>query len=206
MKKENETREQWLARAVEALAPLFESKGYKVPPVRVSCGWPSSRGMSAKKPTIGECWDNKAADDKLNQIFISPRLKNPVEDYGVLPTLAHEVAHAVVGIKEKHNKVFGKCVRSIGLEGKLTATTGSADFLAHCNTLMEKLGPYPHAALNPSDRPTKKQTTRLIKCECDCGCSVRITRKWLDEVGAPTCGCGHKMNFEIPDELESDDE
>jgi hypothetical protein len=195
MKNKHENREQWLAQAVALLTPLFETKGYKVPPVRVSCGWPSSRGMSATKPTIGECWDNKAADDRVNQIFISPRLKEPVESFGVLPTLAHEVAHAVVGIKNKHNKIFGACARAIGLEGKLTATTGSAEFLTHCNTLMAKLGPYPHAALNPSDRPTKKQTTRLIKVECPCGCSVRITRKWLDEVGAPTCGCGTQMTF-----------
>lgn len=36
--------------------------------------------------------------------------------------------------------------------------------------------------------------SRLLKVECDdCGCIVRITRKWLDRVGPPTCGCGTVM-------------
>ena len=207
-KSKYNTREQWLAAAVQLLATQFKTVGYKVPKVRVTCGWPSSRGIAAKNPAIGECWDAKAASDKVHQIFISPRLRKPVEPYGVLPTLAHEIAHAVVGLKEKHNKVFGKCVRAIGLEGKLTATTGGADFLKLSTGLVKKLGDYPHAQLNPRYRPTKKQTTRLVKCECgDCGYNARVTRKWLDESGAPLCPCNKKaMKFEIPDELEGDDE
>lgn len=202
------TREQWLAAAVTALAPVFKKGGYKVPKVRVTCGWPSSRGLSAKKPAIGECWDAKAAADKVHQIFVSPRLRKPIEAQGVLPTLAHEIAHAVVGLKEKHNKVFGKCIRAIGLEGKLTATTGGAEFLKLSKGLVKKLGDYPHAQLNPNYRPTKKQTTRLVKAECgDCGYNVRVTRKWLEEAGAPLCPCNkHAMKFEIPDELEGEDE
>lgn len=201
-------RETWLAEAVALMRPLFESKGYKVPAVRVSCGWPSSRGLSSKKPTIGECWDARAASDKVHQIFISPRLKDPVAAFGVLSTLAHEVAHAVVGIKEKHNKVFGKCVRALGLEGKLTATMGGEAFLALAAKWVARLGAYPHAALNPGLRPVKKQTTRLVKAKCgECGCTIRITRKWLEESGVPLCACNkHPMKYEIPNELESDDE
>jgi hypothetical protein len=33
----------------------------------------------------------------------------------------------------------------------------------------------------------------LLKVTCECGCVVRMTRKWLDEVGPPTCGCGTAM-------------
>lgn len=199
-------REQWLLKAVAALTPLFTEAGYKVPPVRVSCGWPSSRGLGKGKHTIGECWDAKAASDKVHQIFITPRTADPCEPFGIIPTLAHEVAHAIVGIKEKHNKVFGKCVRAIGLEGKLTATYGGEAFLAKAKAIVEKLGKYPHAALNPSGRPSAKQTTRLVKCECgDCGYNVRVTRKWLSEAGSPLCPCNKKsMNFEIPKELDND--
>ena len=202
-------REQWLFKAVQKLTPLFTSQGYQVPAVRVSCGWPSSRGLGKGKHATGECWDAKAAADKIHQIFITPRTSDPCEPYGILPTLAHEVAHAVVGIKEKHNKVFGKCVRSIGLEGKLTATYGSPAFIETAKNIVKEIGAYPHAALNPLLRPVKKQTTRLVKCECTCGCNVRITRKWLEEVGAPLCACNSKpMKYEIPDELggEEDDE
>ena len=39
-----------------------------------------------------------------------------------------------------------------------------------------------------------KQTTRMLKVECPaCGCIIRMTSKWLEEVGTPTCGCGTRM-------------
>lgn len=197
------TREQWLIEAVQKLRPLFFKQGYKVPKVRVSCGWPSSRGLSAKKPSIGECWDSKAADDKVHQIFLSPRLKNPLDSYGVIPTLAHEMAHAVVGLKNKHNSVFKKCIRSIGLEGKATSTFAGKEFIQNCKKLIAPLGSYPHSSINPSFRPSKKQTTRLVKCECgECGYNARVTRKWLEQ-GAPLCPCNSSpMHFEISNDLE----
>jgi hypothetical protein len=47
----------------------------------------------------------------------------------------------------------------------------------------------PHAALGfgASSAPPK-QKARLLKAECgDCGYTVRVTRKWVDEAGAPHC-------------------
>lgn len=183
-----ETREAWLLEAVSLMTPLFEAKGYKVPAkLRVSCGWPSVRGLSKKNPTIGQCWSNEAAEDKINQIFISPILAKSLEQFGVLDTLAHEVAHAVVGLKEKHNKVFGKCVRAIGLKGKLTSTFGGQEFMAEAEKWVAKIGSYPHGKLEGLKSPVKKQTTRLVKCECaECEYVARVTRKWL-EIGAPIC-------------------
>jgi hypothetical protein len=33
--------------------------------------------------------------------------------------------------------------------------------------------------------------SRMVKVRCfRCGCIARITREWLDEIGAPSCGCG----------------
>lgn len=197
----NKTREQWLNEAVTELTPLFTDKGYKVPAVRVSCGWPSIRGMSRKQPRIGECWDAAASTDKLHQIFISPRLKDPVAAYGVIPTLAHELVHTVVGLKAGHKGPFRKCATAIGLEGKMTATTGGKEFLVTAAAIVAKLGDYPHAQLNPRMRPEAKQTTRLLKVCCpQCQCTVRMTRKWLDEVGAPVCACGTEMKEESKDE------
>jgi len=49
----------------------------------------------------------------------------------------------------------------------------------------------------------KKQGCRLLKVVCECGCVVRMTRKWLDEVGPPTCGCGSAM---VEEEGDGDDE
>lgn len=209
MKKDKcktETREQWLLDAVKLMIPLFKQHGYKVPPVRVACGWPSSRALSVKKRVLGECWAAEAAKDKVSQIFISPYLNDVNDPCGVLPTLVHEVVHAVVGNKEKHNKVFGKCARAVGLEGKLTATNAGKVLLGHCKEWATKLGEYPHAKLDSLKSPRKKQTTRLVKAECECGYNVRVTRKWLEEVGAPICPHNKKaMAYTIPDELDSDE-
>lgn len=213
-KPKYETREQWLAAAVVLMTPLFEEKGYKVPKVRVSCGWPSTRGTSRKKRAVGECWSPEAASDKIAQIFVSPYLNKPSDKDDVTDTLVHEVVHAVVGNKEGHNKVFGKCARAVGLVGKLTQCYAGPELLEKVQDWCAKLGPYPHGGLNGLKSPHKKQSTRLVKCECDaCGYNVRITRKWLEQ-GAPLCpiveaGKPHgPMSFDVPAglEFEGDDE
>jgi hypothetical protein len=202
------TREEWLGEAVLQMERLFTRRGYNVPSVRVACGWPSSRALSANKRTLGECWSKTASSDKVAQIFISPYLIQPAEPQGVLPTLVHEVVHAVVGHAEGHNKVFGKCARAVGLEGKLTSTFAGEELLAECQSWTKFLGDYPHAKLDSSKRPVKKQTTRLVKCECGkCGYVARTTRKWIDECGPVVCPCNLKsMKYEIAEELGGDDE
>jgi hypothetical protein len=74
----------------------------------------------------------------------------------------------------------------------MTATTASTELKAHLQQLTDAIGPYPHAELTHSNA-TKKQGCRLLKVVCECGCVVRMTRKWLDEVGPPKCGCGAEM-------------
>jgi hypothetical protein len=199
-----ETREAWLQAAVEEMTPHFKIHEYSVPPVRVSCGWPAIGGLGKR---IGECWDGSVSSDKKAQIFISPILVREDEPYGVLPVLVHEVVHAVVGVKEKHNKVFGKCARAVGLEGKLTATVASTGLLDVIKGWMKSLGPYPHAKLNPVKGPVKKQTTRLIKCECKkCGYIARTTQKWIFDAGPPLCPCNKKpMLFTVQHEGGSDE-
>lgn len=184
----SQTREAWLEQAVALMTPLFKTAGYTVPKVRVACGWPSSRGLSAKKRCLGECWATTASTDKVAQIFISPFLVQPDNAHlGVLPVLVHEVVHAVVGVEESHNKVFGKCARALGLEGKLTSTHAGPALVRATQDWLRKLGKYPHARLDSSKRPTKKQTTRMLKCECpECGYTARVAQKWID-AGAPIC-------------------
>jgi len=208
-----------LGAAVLLMAQTFKQHGYKIPVVRVACGWPSSGGLGKKKRTIGQCWDTVASSDGLHQSFISPYLAGKYgEEADVLPTLVHEVCHAVVGINQKHNKVvginqkhnkvFGKCARAVGLEGKLTATVAGERLLVDCKDWSIQLGEYPHAQLDPKKSPVKKQTTRLVKCECsECGYVCRTTKKWL-EFGAPLCPQKHgPMQFDdsiLEDESEGE--
>ena len=179
------TREEWLLKAVNLLAPYFKrTTSLDVPDVRVSVGWP---GGGSRRTRIGECWSGSCATDGLAQIFISPVLHEPVK---VLGTLAHELVHATVGTKHGHKGEFRKVAKAIGLTGKMTATTVGDDLLPVLEGIAETLGEYPHAALSLTDAGRKKQTTRMLKVWCpNSEYTVRMTRKWLDEWGAPTCPC-----------------
>jgi hypothetical protein len=193
MKSKFSTREQWLQAAIGLMGPVFKQSDYKVPKVRVSCGWPSRRATSANNMTIGQCWDKSAASDKVSQIFISPYLADSFTRQGVLPTLIHEVCHAVVGCKEGHNRVFGACARAVGLEGKLTSTHAGKQLMENCKKWTKRLGDYPHSRLNARKSPVKVQGTRLLKCECGkCGYVCRVTNKWIEQLGAPLCPCNKK--------------
>lgn len=192
-------REAWLEAAVEDLRPIFLGAGHTIPEIRVSVGWPSSRGLSGKKRVIGECWAGHVAADGKPQIFISPLLDDVKCPQGVLATLVHEVCHVAAGPEAKHGPRFVKVMKKLGLEGKPTSTTAGADMLVRFEAILAKLGPFPHSKLVPTKEPTK-QTTRMRKCECEgCGFLVRLTQKWLD-VGQPICPVpGHgPMKSDLP--------
>lgn len=205
----HETREAWLLAALEPIKKHFKAKGYDVPPVRLACGWPSHGGTSAKKRCLGEAWSTEAAADGVVQIFISPYLADVLEPQGVLSVLVHELIHATVGNAERHNKVFGKCARAVGLEGKLTSTLASEKLIAEFKHWVAELGDYPHAKLDKLLSPVKKQGTRMIKMECgQCGYTARTTKKWLDEAGAAWCPKHGEMKVDLPegeDEGEGDE-
>jgi hypothetical protein len=205
------TREEWLQAGVAAMTPMFKGVGYDVPAIQVSTGWPSKGGVGKKRRTLGQCWSKKASEDGKCQIFISPMLEmgdDPMEN--VMHVLVHEVVHATVGVDQKHGKLFVKCARAVGLEGPATSTHASPDLMVRIKTWVEQLGPYPHAKLNPLLSGVKKQTTRMIKCECGCGYIARTSKKNILEIGAPICPnkkCNLKpMSFEIPDDEGDEDE
>jgi len=181
------TREAWLLAAIEGMKPWFEAAGYEVPEVRISIGFPA--GRSAKGSTIGQCWYTVA--DGVPALFVSPVLDKA---FDIAETALHEVCHAVVGpTKQAHRGKFVKVAKAVGFIAPWTSTPSSDELRERLTKLVEQLGPFPHARVSKLTLPTK-QGTRMLKVECpDCGCVVRMTRKWLDEVGAPTCGCGGEM-------------
>lgn len=183
----NTTRESWLLEAIKLITPHFESVGYKVPKnIRVTCGWPSTRALG-KRRAVGQCWSAESSKENMFNIFISPFLAadgsgEPVD------TLVHEVVHAVVGLHEKHNKVFKKCALAVGLEGKMTSASAGEELLKKIAKWEKTLGAYPHDVLDQTKSPVKKQTTRMIKMECgDCGYVCRTAKKWLDLCGPVEC-------------------
>lgn len=182
------TREEWLVAATAALAPLFEAIGETIPAVRVSVGWPGGRGK--KNDVIGQCWPTSLSADKVAQVFISPVLADGVK---VLDVLTHELVHAVDDCQSGHKGRFTKVAKALGLTGKMTATVAGEDLKASLEGILEDLGEYPHAALasgQGAEGPAK-QGTRMLKVECGEGSGyvVRMTRKWIDEYGTPSCPC-----------------
>jgi hypothetical protein len=185
------SREEWLGRMVEALRPTFAEHGHPLPErIRVSCGWPSRSALSGKAKRIGEAWSHRCSADGAHETFLSPVLADPVE---VGAVLVHELVHHAVGVEAGHKGPFRTLAVAVGLTGPMRATVAGEALQGRLHAIAEALGPYPHAALSGGEG-RKKQTTRMLKVACaECGCIVRMTRQWLEEVGTPTCGCGGAM-------------
>jgi hypothetical protein len=177
-------REAWLHAVADGLREIFASQGATIPDkIRLTCGFPSKGAISAHRQRLGECWSGAASKDGFIEIMISPVLDDPMRVAGVL---AHELVHATVGNGHGHRGPFVKLARAIGLDGKMTATTEGNVFKQAVAPILESVGPYPHAELSKKART--KQGTRLLKLQCStCAYTVRITRKWLDELGPPAC-------------------
>lgn len=181
-------REEWLNKAVDELRPIFKKAGVPVPKkVRVSVGFPGGRGP--KNGIIGQCWTPESVKDKVPAVFVSPVLNDPVE---ALKTLTHELVHATG--QRGHRKDFSTLAAKVGLDKPWKSTTATTEFREWLKDLAKRLGKYDHSAINSSDRGPK-QTTRLIKVVCpDCGYTIRVTQKWIDE-GFTSCPDGTEMTY-----------
>jgi hypothetical protein len=192
-KKRFETREEWLNAAAALLSDMIAEKTDLKPASRilVSAGWPR-RDRGGK--VIGQCYPSKTSMG-VNHVFISPTQSSPTR---VLDVLLHELVHAADDCQSAHKGPFTKAIRSLGLEGKPTATVAGKELTTTLKGLVKELGPYPHSVLTAGDYgPAKPQKTRMLKIECpakkECGFICRATRAQIDKAGTPTCGCGRKM-------------
>ena len=176
------TREEWLnAMAKELKTKVFKRAGFNVglKNVQVSCGFPST-GWKGKR--IGEC--HATQNNGNNEIFIHPKMSDSVRVAGVL---AHELIHAFDDCENGHGPAFRKVAVAIGLEGKMTATTESAELISMIEKIIKKIGKYPHKEMTTPGR--KKQGTRMLKVSCS-NCNlyhVRMSRT-MYELAAPVCG------------------
>ena len=175
-------REVYLRKATERLAKsLFTPKGFEVPSdVRVSCSLPSRRAFGSKKRTIGQCFSRACSTANVNEVFISPTIDDSIE---VLATLVHELVHAIDDCQSGHGKEFGRIARGVGLEGKLTSTTAEPNTPLHdlLSKYVKRYGEYPHHRIDVT-KQEKKQTTRLLKIECECGFKARLSRKVIESI------------------------
>lgn len=178
------TREQWLNAFIQKARPHFKRVGHPIPEkVRAAVGF-TSKGQRSNR--IGECWAKTCSEDETFEIFIVPAMSDASR---VADILTHELIHAAVGLEDGHGRIFGRCARALGLEGKLTATVAGAEWHEWADPILEKLGPLPHAALKKGESSgPKKQTTRMIKCTCQsCEFVFRTTKKWIEDCGELRC-------------------
>lgn len=181
------TREAWLLLAIDHLRPTFSAIARQLPiGTRVSVGHPLG-----SRRAIGQCFPSRAAVDGRHQVFISPRLDDPIE---VLAVLIHELVHVVDDCRSGHRGQFSSIAKALGLVGPMTSTSASPQLEARLQRLAVRLGTYPHAALGIASGAKSKQTTRMVKVVCpDCGYLARTTRYWIDLKGAPWCPEGRQM-------------
>ena len=107
------TKENWLSDAVLELENEFKLEGLRMPAKwRISSGFPSKGGLAAKKRTIGQCWSPEASKDGTTEIIISITQDDETKILGVI---AHEMCHAILGIKAGHGPKFKKLANSNGL-------------------------------------------------------------------------------------------
>ena len=188
------TRESWLTEAIDNILPwVLAGADVETPTrVRVSVGWPGGKGK--KGNTIGQCWHKSASSDDTWEIFVSPKLDDPVQ---ILSVLTHELCHVADQNENGHTGRFKTLATAVGLTGKMTETNAGEELTERLEALSKALGPFPHAALAAavgSGSTTHKQATRMLKLQAlgCCDYAVRTTRKWIDE-GLPSCPHGIEM-------------
>ena len=174
------TRESWLENAVDMLSPIFKKKGYDMPKIKVSCGFPSTGNKSKH---IGQCWGRSSTTEGVNQLFISPVLDEPVQ---VLDTLVHELVHAIDDCVHHHGPEFKKIATDVGLQGNMREATAGAWLKEQLTAIAKQLGKYPHTKINLAHSASAKTGPRpRAKCK-KCGYEVTPLKKWLF-MGPPLC-------------------
>ena len=176
------TREQWLNNAANALRGDFNAINEDFGNPRISIGFTGSRsGLKA----LGAAWHKDVSTDGTCEIFIAPHVQTQQD---ILAVLVHELVHACGYMG--HGKDFRRVAIGVGLTGKMTSTVATDALKERLNAIIAEIGQFPGAALNPTS-PTKKQSTRMLKMQCEsCGFVARASRSAIEKAGLPTCGCG----------------
>lgn len=203
------TREAWLeAVADDIITNVLAPAGYATHAetgsplsenIRISTGWPSTRGTAAKGRALGQTFSTKVSTDGTAEIFISPYVDDPME---VAATLTHELIHASVGVDKGHTGPFKAAARLVGLTGPMTATEAGERLASILADIVANAGFFPHAKLDVTN--IRKQTTRNFKVECvnpECpyllnkGKAYKVNMSMeAYSVAAPICGvCETRM-------------
>jgi hypothetical protein len=174
---------------------VFAEHGFEVPAFQVSVGWPAGKGT--RSSTIGQCFNRAWNEEGDPSIFISPVLKGAMD---LLACLTHEMIHAWDDCASGHRGPFAQAFRKIGMAGKATEIGFGDELHVIFQEIAAELGKYPHGKLSNGGQTAapKRDTNRQLLAACaerpdgvdiKQVYKVRMTRKWMDEVGMPICPC-----------------
>jgi len=180
-------RETWLIEGADQINDeCMPFERTHTPKYRVACGFPPrSRGGKV----VGVCINASASEDNHFEVYINPSV---AKGFDALEVLAHELCHVVDKMESGHRGRFARIARGIGLEGKLTATYAGNSLAKKLRSIEKVLGEYPHGSVNIEK--TKKQSTRLVKVECEpCRNIARQSRSSYEKFGLICGKCGEVM-------------
>lgn len=213
MKGKKMNRETWLNQMAALMAPRFTELGFPLPKFRVSIGFTS---VGANGGANGQCWSDSCTEDKHFTIFISPAEGTSLAIAAILNhELIHAAVGLKEGHKGKFvsmmkstgmKRPFTCSIAGDDFAAWVKPFIDQLGEIPHSQLMvrgtdklklfkkdgggMEAIGDGGEAEGGPVNNLPKKQTTRMLKCTCRdeaCGYTARITRKWIDELGAPIC-------------------
>lgn len=203
-------REHWLTDLAKQSERFFV--GLKLPPYRVTVGWPLGGALSTKRQVLGQCFGSEVSTGNIHELFITPVIDEPMYVAGVL---IHEMTHVIAGVDAGHKGRFTKIAKQIGLtKGKPTTALSGDKLSEYLQKVVDRLGPYPHKAIKPTLKKKEKEVKALtLSCEA-CECKIRMSIKWMSEAGIPTCACsgvfipqllkGEQPRSTLPPEIHAD--
>lgn len=221
-------RETWLNEMAALMAPRFEELGYPLPKFRVSIGFTSvgANGGANGQCWSDQCTEDRhftifIAPSEATSMSIAAVLNHELIHAAVGLGEGHKGKFAEVMKATGMQRPFTCSVAGDDFKAWVQPFIDQLGEIPHAplqvlgtgkRRLFKKGGGGVEAAPPaeveaPVNNLPPKQTTRLLKAACAhqdegedaCGYTVRVTRKWVDQLGAPHCPVHGAMEVEGAD-------
>ena len=182
------TREKWLNIAASIITDEIITPVIDIPAPAIRYSLTAPKTGQKKGVVLGECWNRVASSDDHNEIFITSNLDDSLR---ILDVLLHEMMHAYDNNVSGHGAPFQKLCRLVGLKGgnngrskeSFTCTVATPELVAELESIVDLIGPIPHAAMNTSLSGKPKQKNRQLLVECNgCGFKFRASQKAINSI------------------------
>lgn len=169
------------------LSNLYGAKAnsytYKAQTIRYSCSLLGS-GMTQGN-ALAHVQFKSSTGNSYDEIRMGVQLggrKLKLDSCRVADIVLHEIIHTLCP-RAGHRGEFRIIARTMGLEGKMTATIAGEDLAKRIKEeIVDVIGKYPHQAVHLIPRGQRGKGSRSIKCQClnpDCLFTMRTTQKWI---------------------------